>query len=77
MFVTVSRSPTKSTLCLSRVWFSGLLLTALKAASRVLNHATTALSALLWESHHPLCHPLRAQDSAGRRSINWLYLLDH
>ena len=22
-------------------------------------------------------HPLRAQDSAGRRSINWLHLLDH
>lgn len=67
----------KSPLCLSAFGFSGLLLAVLKTATRVLNHAAAALSALPWESHHPLCHPLRAQDSGGRRSINWLYLLDH
>ena len=56
---------------------SGLLLAALNAVTGVLNHVATALSTPWWESHHPLCHPLRAQDSARRRSINWLYLLHH
>ena len=62
---------------MSAFWFSGLLLAALNAVTGVLNHFTTALYAQSRESHHPLCHPLRAQDSAGRRSINWLYLLHH
>jgi len=48
---------------------SGLLLAVLKAAAtRVLNHITTALSALLRESHHPLCRPLAPKISLGLKA---------
>ena len=59
-------------------WFPGLPLPALKAVKGVLNHvATTFLRALWWESHNPLCHPLRPKIPLEKKSFNWLYLLEH
>jgi hypothetical protein len=64
--------PQKTALrCAITALVSGLLLAVLKAVKGLLNHVTTALYALSWESHHPLHHrsvskiPLNIEASTG------------